>query len=233
MILRRVTDHVKTQNWFAVGIDFLIVVAGVYIGIYLGDIQTERQHARETGQALLALESEMRSDVDRLDEIIALQTLKAADQHRIIEILGATNVETEELNRLLEIMVGANDTFFPNRSAYRALQTGGHLAALPDEALRIQITRLFERQYLRQDFNSVAYDEQVFTFSSTILAETWDRVGWKLMTSRADSAVILRNGVLVVRDQGDFYLNFLTGTIRPEIIRTLDMIDTYQQRNGP
>ena len=33
MILRRVTEHVKAQNWFAVAIDFVIVVVGVFIGI--------------------------------------------------------------------------------------------------------------------------------------------------------------------------------------------------------
>ena len=29
MILRRITEHVKAQNWFAVGLDFFIVVVGV------------------------------------------------------------------------------------------------------------------------------------------------------------------------------------------------------------
>ncbi len=33
MILRRITEHVKAQNWFAVAIDFVIVVVGVFIGI--------------------------------------------------------------------------------------------------------------------------------------------------------------------------------------------------------
>ncbi len=33
MILRRITEHVNAQNWFAIGLDFLIVVVGVFIGI--------------------------------------------------------------------------------------------------------------------------------------------------------------------------------------------------------
>jgi len=37
MILRRVTEHVKAQNWLAVGIDFLIVVVGVFIGIQVAN----------------------------------------------------------------------------------------------------------------------------------------------------------------------------------------------------
>ena len=33
MLLRRITKHVKEQNWFAIGLDFFIVVIGVFIGV--------------------------------------------------------------------------------------------------------------------------------------------------------------------------------------------------------
>ena len=37
MLLRRITKHVSDQNWFAVFIDFLIVVVGVFIGIQVAN----------------------------------------------------------------------------------------------------------------------------------------------------------------------------------------------------
>lgn len=37
MLLRSVTLHIKEQNWFAVLIDFLIVVVGVFIGIQVAN----------------------------------------------------------------------------------------------------------------------------------------------------------------------------------------------------
>jgi len=37
MVLRRITEHVKSQNWFAVGLDFFIVVIGVFIGIQVSN----------------------------------------------------------------------------------------------------------------------------------------------------------------------------------------------------
>ena len=43
MILRRITQHVKDQNWFAVGLDFIIVVAGVVIGIQVANWNEDRQ----------------------------------------------------------------------------------------------------------------------------------------------------------------------------------------------
>jgi hypothetical protein len=42
MILRRVTRHVKDENWFAVGLDFVIVVVGVFIGIQVANWNDER-----------------------------------------------------------------------------------------------------------------------------------------------------------------------------------------------
>ncbi|MEM9014357.1 MAG: hypothetical protein AAGB02_04535 [Pseudomonadota bacterium] len=45
MILRRITEHVKAQNWFAVGLDFVIVVVGVFIGIQVANWNEARQAA--------------------------------------------------------------------------------------------------------------------------------------------------------------------------------------------
>ncbi len=42
MLLRRITKHVKDQNWFAVGIDFAIVVIGVFIGIQVANWNDDR-----------------------------------------------------------------------------------------------------------------------------------------------------------------------------------------------
>ncbi len=55
MILRRVIEHVKIQNWTAVAIDFVIVVVGVFIGIQVSnwnDVRKERMLEREYLQRL-------------------------------------------------------------------------------------------------------------------------------------------------------------------------------------
>lgn len=48
MILRRLIEHVRTQNWFAVALDFLIVVLGVFIGLQVQEWSGRRDdRARE------------------------------------------------------------------------------------------------------------------------------------------------------------------------------------------
>ena len=55
MILRRVMEHVKHQNWTAVALDFVIVVVGVFIGIQVSNWNAERaaQDRREQVKATL------------------------------------------------------------------------------------------------------------------------------------------------------------------------------------
>ena len=47
MLLRRVIEHVRTQNWTAVFLDFVIVVVGVFIGIQVANWNGERQNREE------------------------------------------------------------------------------------------------------------------------------------------------------------------------------------------
>ena len=50
MILRRIREHVTHHNWFAVAVDFIIVVLGVFVGIQASNwnqARNDRQQARE------------------------------------------------------------------------------------------------------------------------------------------------------------------------------------------
>jgi hypothetical protein len=50
MIFRRVARHVKAQNWTAVAIGFVIVVAGVFVGLQVQEWNAARGHrAAEIG----------------------------------------------------------------------------------------------------------------------------------------------------------------------------------------
>ncbi|MEM6537223.1 MAG: hypothetical protein AAF668_05780 [Pseudomonadota bacterium] len=62
MILRRVIEHVRTQNWTAVLLDFLIVVGGVFVGLQ-GQEWSER---REDAARATSLEQRLLSDFDSI-----------------------------------------------------------------------------------------------------------------------------------------------------------------------
>ncbi len=75
MILRRIAEHVKAQNWTAVALDFIIVVIGVFAGIQLGNWNEARAH-RAGERAFLA---QLRDELDASAEAIAYQSRFVAE----------------------------------------------------------------------------------------------------------------------------------------------------------
>jgi hypothetical protein len=55
VILRRVIEHVRDQNWTAIGIDFVIVVVGVFVGLQVNNWNAERVEAQRREQIIDAL----------------------------------------------------------------------------------------------------------------------------------------------------------------------------------
>ncbi|MEQ9506153.1 MAG: hypothetical protein RLO80_07755 [Hyphomonas sp.] len=60
MILRRLTEHVKDQNWFAVALDFLIVVLGVFVGLQVNNWNEARAAKARRDQITAALITDLR-----------------------------------------------------------------------------------------------------------------------------------------------------------------------------
>ena len=88
MILRRVIEHVREQNWTAIGIDFVIVVVGVFVGIQvanwnaaLADERLGRAYAARltadlerdlaSRRALVAYYGAVLGNVERTDALLA------------------------------------------------------------------------------------------------------------------------------------------------------------------
>ena len=68
MLLRSITKHVKDQNWFAVALDFFIVVVGILIAFQI----TNWSQARNDGQLRMSylerLESDLSQTIDYLSK---------------------------------------------------------------------------------------------------------------------------------------------------------------------
>ena len=66
MILRRVIEHVREQNWTAVGIDFVIVVVGVFLGIQVSNWNAAQAETSRERLLLGELRSELAESISQL-----------------------------------------------------------------------------------------------------------------------------------------------------------------------
>ncbi|MCF2514832.1 hypothetical protein LVY65_07115 [Sphingomonas sp. G124] len=64
MFLHRIVDHLKTQNWTAVGLDLAIVIVGVFVGTQVSNWNQGRLQKRETAQLLVELKPALNTFTD-------------------------------------------------------------------------------------------------------------------------------------------------------------------------
>ena len=76
MFLRRIIEHVTTQNWTAIVLDFIIVVAGVFVGLQAQEWSVERQNQQRLERIVAALKADM-ADARRVESGLSFLTLTA------------------------------------------------------------------------------------------------------------------------------------------------------------
>jgi len=156
MLLRRVMQHVRTQNWLAVGIDFVIVVVGVYIGIQLGNWNEERSRAEEERAVVLQLVSEARETDTRIasnrlrDEARFEAALRALTSLRADDLGNDSNQALrEDLDQLGPWASGGFVT-----ATLDEIVTSGKLSVIRDDGLRILLARYREEVTI----NEIAFE---------------------------------------------------------------------------
>ena len=128
MLLRRVISHVRNQEWTAIGIDFVIVVVGVFIGIQVSNWNDARLREETARSYIERIREDLRGNKDDLSQRLAyfsqvrahaLKALEALDKPQatldeqfVIDVYQATHMLQRELGRDTydEILsVGANN----------------------------------------------------------------------------------------------------------------------------
>lgn len=70
MILRRVIEHFRKQEWTAIFLDFVIVVLGVFIGIQVSNWNDKRADRAKEATYLTQLVDDLNADLENVDRVI-------------------------------------------------------------------------------------------------------------------------------------------------------------------
>lgn len=71
MLLRKLTRHVEDQNWFAVGLDLLIVIVGVFIGLQVQQWTNDQERRQREAAYLERLHEEVLRTGELREENVA------------------------------------------------------------------------------------------------------------------------------------------------------------------
>lgn len=144
MLLRSITKHIKDQNWFAVVLDFVIVVVGILIAFQItnwneaqSDKRVARQYIERIQEDLLANQVSIKSRVEYLEGI----------REHGIRALSALNGPPEELGEVFLIdAFQASNTVGTSlaRDAYDELLAVGAINIISDVQIRQHLARFYQ-----------------------------------------------------------------------------------------
>lgn len=137
MILRRLSHHVRTQNWIAVGLDFAIVVLGVFLGLQLGNANEARQAAAKEARVIERLTADFEKLEGTLAERIEATFVMMQNIDALLAIIEAGGEPADPLHAAAMIVdiFGVSVREAPPAS-YEELVASGGFAQLSDIALR-------------------------------------------------------------------------------------------------
>lgn len=152
MLLRRITKHVKDQNWFAVGIDFVIVVIGVFIGIQVANWNAARQEAK----LQILIEDRLIADFQMIDEELDTAVERMENQIMSLEVFrkailrGTEHPEEKDAIRHALSRGFSYPRFTRQSVTYQELQTSGRLDLISDETFRVVLAEFDQNQQGRR-----------------------------------------------------------------------------------
>ena len=137
MILRSITKHVKNENWFAVFIDFLIVVLGILIAFQITEWNEDQQANKRQKSVLLQLEEEFTEIKSAIEKQNFYRNGYVENLRQLIMILEG-HVPAEDDIAIKNGLVSARATGRrpAESAAYIQLMSSGELTSLSNEDLQ-------------------------------------------------------------------------------------------------
>ena len=173
MLLRRITKHVKDQNWFAVLLDFFIVVVGILIAFQITNWSEGRSEAKLETYYLERLQSDLSETIDYLSSRQKLS-------EEILYTIDAFVVELNNPNARKDELVLATTTyvikgtilldFKVNRTTFDDLSRTGNLKLLSNNKLTEALVQL-NTNYAGQNEDLLVNTDWVLSLDNESVSE--------------------------------------------------------------
>ena len=143
MILRRVIAHFKHQEWTAIGIDFVIVVVGVFVGIQVSNWNGQRAEDVKARAYLARVDGNLQTDLQSIERRVVFWG-------EVIDY-GKAAIHYAETGELVDGSAWKTVLAFYQASqlwqwvssdaTYQEMRSGGELGLIRDERLREAVSQ--------------------------------------------------------------------------------------------
>lgn len=241
MLLRRITEHVKDQNWTAVALDFVIVVVGVFIGIQVSNWNGARNDRALELEYLQRLHDEAEHGLDGiLANIDKTWTHKRDQALGVLAMISSTDetyfsITEAQCNALgFTSQIIAFPFQFPS---LEELNTSGRFGLIREERIKRALT-----DYTLQQKNSASLVDY-YSRGATPLATQFPSLIERRF--RIENSVVIENYhctpdllsahpevINAAQDSIERFNGYYDGVLRPEIDTVERIHDLLEEELG-
>jgi hypothetical protein len=139
MLLRRVIQHVKKQEWTAIWIDLVIVVVGVFIGIQVSNWNAARvERVRELAY-LENVKTDLRLNIAEIDKYLQVRTKNIESATSILEHFDGKPINDYSAFNQLGVGIYNWQKFYMTNNTFQEMLNSGNLAIISDARIKNQL----------------------------------------------------------------------------------------------
>ncbi|TDJ57365.1 MAG: hypothetical protein E2O41_08280 [Nitrospina sp.] len=170
MILRRIADGIRKQDWFVVMVEIMIVVVGIFIGLQVDDWNDARKDRMREALFLERIHDELALDIGEIQDSIGFAIERRAMGQLLLNAVDDPELVRADPTRFIVAVERAGYTLLPtiNDHTFEELKSGGDLAIIRDAALRSAligyyslIERLDSLDFFREFFQAAYLEQQL------------------------------------------------------------------------
>jgi hypothetical protein len=143
MILRRLTEHLKQQHWTAIGIELVIVVLGVFLGMQVSNWNEERETNLKAAVFTERLKADLREEDWGYQLLISYNREVLANANRAVDALDGKSDLSDEALLVSAYRATQYKQRLRRRATYDELISTGTIGLIRDQTLRDTAMRLY------------------------------------------------------------------------------------------
>ncbi len=168
MILRRLSQSLKTQNWTAIWIEFILLVAGVFLGIQVSNWNEERERNLQSDIFTERLKADLREEAWSYEWVIEYNKDVLANIDRVLADLEGEAMLSDEQFVINAFRATQYRPLDRKRATFDELISTGKIDLIKDQTLRNTAIKVFNIPFLDNLFNEGRYSEYRNLFRRTV-----------------------------------------------------------------
>lgn len=154
------TQHVRNQDWFAVWLDFVIVVVGVFVGLQVSNWNDALRVQSLEKSYLVRLSEDLHANIEMFEAQTKFAEESRAILRQFLEALNDPSTSDADLERHMSNYVSYGTflaSYSPIHATFDDLKSTGNLDIIRDQELRealVQLHAIYDDSMETFDINS-------------------------------------------------------------------------------